>query len=387
MQILRNKDLYQKTVEMVNNMGSFAGIDFLCRIVTKPITFPGYLLIAAINFSSVCTVYSTYFFRDNFTDLAYCLTTLGIIIMVLMKVISIFTTHNYAHDIIKEVNAIIDRLEGDHEKSSKIQKGLQAFQLTFNMVKVSYFAAGLGMILFALMNFAFKKERVLITGFIVPFLSHEETPGYQINLLLQAVEDMIAVIFLITYDSFYIGHMFIACTHKLTMTHFCKDFDKLLNENDELVNAEDAVKCLKALLLEHQSHLRLMRNISDMVNTSNVVHFLSNMCVVILSIVVLVKILWIPGVALLGVTVGNLFLYSAIGTLYSVCAEIFQAEVYNCKWYVFPPKIQKALGFVLAMSQRPVQPSVGGYAPLDLRTFLKCLKTIYTITMMLLNAE
>uniref|UniRef100_A0A3F2ZED0 Odorant receptor n=1 Tax=Phlebotomus papatasi TaxID=29031 RepID=A0A3F2ZED0_PHLPP len=365
------KDLYQDTVKDINEFGSWAGVDFLLRDVTKPLSRLGSFMFFAVILGIISNIYSMYYFRDNWLDIAFALATFGIIFALLPKIYAVYTINHFAHEIIREINDIISRLVHCQEKCQEMKICLKGFQFIYKVIKIVNLGTAILMFVYTFAVVFYKKERILFVGYILPFLNSKEYPGFEINLFCHMFEAYFCTVIYTTADTFYFGHYFIACRHNFVMAHYVRDFNKLVNENDEITDYKKVDKCLVDLLNEHQSHLKLMSNLTDFTIKQNLCQIIGSMCSIIMNIFVLVKILWISGLAILLAVIAILFLYGAMGSYYLICAEAFQNEIYNCKWYSLPPRTQKALAYVLQMSQKPIQPSVGGFVALDLRVFMK----------------
>ncbi|GAB0098268.1 hypothetical protein DMENIID0001_139830 [Sergentomyia squamirostris] len=371
MENLDGKMLYQETLERINTAASFLGIDFILRDIGNPVSIRGYIMLSPIVLSLLCTAYTIIHFRDNLQDVAFGSVTLGVILIVLTKITVLFKLKKCAHAIIAEIKSILNRVKSDPVKSRKMFVGIKAFRITYNTFCIGYFGTVAIMLCLSIGVCIYEREKLLFLGFILPYFDHEQSPGYEINFLCHTIECVIGVGILAIFDGFVFGHMFIACMHYNILIDCCTDFNTLLTEDDELTDEKSAENCIMRLLTEHQSHIRMMRHLSDFATTHHLCLVLGDMIIIILTIFVLVENVWIPGVFLLLTTVVNLFLLSCVGTIYIIYAEMFQEAIYNCKWYCFPPKIQKALTFVLYMSQNPIQPSIGGFTGISMATFMK----------------
>uniref|UniRef100_A0A3F2ZE84 Uncharacterized protein n=1 Tax=Phlebotomus papatasi TaxID=29031 RepID=A0A3F2ZE84_PHLPP len=250
--IHKNRDLYENTVELVNKVGALAGVDFLLRNIKKPITFWGYTTWILIGFTTVCNLYSMFYFRDNWLHLAFILTTFGLLSAFAIKAYVVFKSPFYAHDIIAEVFKIIDRIGDEREKCEEMQKGLKRFDLIFRMIKTSYIVVSAVMFVFTFVISIYEKKKTLLVGYIVPFLNYEKFPGYEINIICNMLQAYISVIVFIAFDAFYFGHLFIACSHNLVMIHYVRDFNKFVNEDGEIVDEKELRSALLLLSLNNR---------------------------------------------------------------------------------------------------------------------------------------
>uniref|UniRef100_A0A3F2ZD77 Odorant receptor n=1 Tax=Lutzomyia longipalpis TaxID=7200 RepID=A0A3F2ZD77_LUTLO len=380
-----NKKLYQNTVENINKIGSYGGVDFLLRDISKPIAKMGYAFIFIILSSDLCIFYSIYNFQNDFESLAFLLTTSGVAFVLNQKMFVMFTMNNYVHRIIQEVNIILERTSKYPNQASMMHKGMIAFELIYKAISLAFSTAGVLMLTISLVISLYESKKYLVLGHIVPYFDHKTSPGYEINYFCHVIQIWLCVVVLVTFDFCFYGHVFIACSHKLSMIHILDEFDRITETTDATPNLEEIERCLKRLIVEHQSHVRLIRNLSDYTGMSNLAVVFASMSSIIFTIFALVEFFWIPGLAFVIVIVSQLLLFGTVGTMYIICVERFETAIYNCKWYLLPLRTQKALSYILMMSQSPIMITIGGYATVDLQAFLKCMKTCYSVTMMLLN--
>uniref|UniRef100_A0A7G3ASG6 Odorant receptor n=1 Tax=Lutzomyia longipalpis TaxID=7200 RepID=A0A7G3ASG6_LUTLO len=343
---------------------------FLLRDITKPITLMGYTMITVVLTADVCLFYSMYRFLNDFKDLAFLLTTSGIAIIVNQKMYVMYTMNHSVHRIIEEVNIILERTSKHPDQANEMHKGMKVFGLAYKVIYLSYRLTVILMLSSSMAASIYTNEKNLIIGHVVPYFDHKTTPGYEINYVFHLCQLYICLVIVLSFDICFYGHIFIACSHKLAMIHYFHELDRLTEESDDVSHNEEIEECLKGLITEHQSHVIFMTNLADFTSMSNFTVLSSSMCSIIFTIYVLIEFFWVPGFVFIVPLITQLMVFGAVGTVYVIYAELYEAAIYNCKWYALPPRAQKALAFILMMSQSPILVTVGGYAPLDLQAFV-----------------
>ncbi|XP_059608100.1 odorant receptor Or2-like [Phlebotomus argentipes] len=383
--VLKNQDIYLGILSEVDKIGRKLGLDYYLRDITKPMTISLYFNIFQDIVGILFTMISMYTSRDNPLEMIFAFSTIGVIFTISNKTLLAITMNYCVHQIIAETKNQFARLNVDAEKAEWQKNGLEYFQKVYKYLFWCYLGSPVFMFICTISASIYNNEKYLVLGYAIPFVDPQRSPGYEINFLFQASQCYVAVTTVIMFDVFYLGHMLIECHHFMAMIEYFHDLDRLANESGEVRDLEAADRILISVINEFQSHIRIMRLLDIFTSFHNLCAIAALMIALILTLFVLIKILWIPGIVLCVTMIFNLLFHTAIGTVYITFAERFEKAVYNCQWYNFPARIQRMFIILLALAQRPIQPSAGGFAAMDLRTFLQCMKTTYTVLMMLLN--
>ncbi|CRK97187.1 CLUMA_CG010584, isoform A [Clunio marinus] len=183
----------------------------------------------------------------------------------------------------------------------------------------------------------FIRQMVMMIRMQMPWTLPDEHPSHEINLFMMFSWQVVTLIVLVGYESFFYLVTF-HCVAKMSVC--CFDAMKIDGKTDE-------------------------KSISDLVNKH-------------LHVLELIEI---------SAKIFNPICFHQLFTTFGLLCEKFQESLYCSKWYeIESVKSKKKILFMLMMAQRRKEYSVLGVKPLNLQTYADVVKQAYTFLNILLGA-
>ncbi|XP_034102040.1 odorant receptor 67d-like [Drosophila albomicans] len=135
----------------------------------------------------------------------------------------------------------------------------------------------------------------------------------------------------------------------------------------------------------HQEYLRFIFRCNDLLSSIVSTQVSSAGVCIIMTIFVLMTSDWLGGYCFAIVLIPNLYIYCILGTFVENCSATIMYEVYNISFYNLKARHQRQVLFMLSKTQRTEMMQVLGVMPLDVSTALQVTKSIYSVTMVMIN--
>lgn len=123
----------------------------------------------------------------------------------------------------------------------------------------------------------------------------------------------------------------------------------------------------------------------DNFSMSDLYQFMTTVLTIVLCLYLIVLKRWIIGPFLILAGYFQLLSFCLVGTAVDTKNDMILEAIYNSLWYRLPFREQKKLCLMLMRSQRSPRLTIGKFAYLNVDTFMKTTKAIYTYFMMILE--
>lgn len=222
-----------------------------------------------------------------------------------------------------------------------------------------------------LLLYIFFDKRFSTLMVYMPFLDRESSPGFELNFLFMSY------MFYLTYHGLTTTATFVVAMTIMGMGHLSV-IQVMINELQQLlVTDPDPVKLerqIKAIVVEHQKHLRYTRLFEETFRGHALVDVLCSASMAVVCLLVLVKQLWVLGFVLIAIAVWHVFFICILGEFVQQSCTRFSDALFETDWYLLPPRLRKQWHLVLMMSQQPNLITLGGAWPSNLNTFQRVSK-------------
>ncbi|XP_061391929.1 odorant receptor 67d-like [Musca vetustissima] len=269
-----------------------------------------------------------------------------------------------------------------------LNKGLQ---LLANFMKLCAFInlmLVLGMSSFTfLYNLIFNVQETIVYAF-VPGLDIETTSGFWITSGMQVMFIAVGGFGLYSGDMAVLTPISQIPTFRGILQCKFREINDLLNDDYE-TERERTLKTLAALrgiLQFHQKYLIFLKTSREVTYWSVLAKVGTCFIGIVCALFCVLLGSWPAGYIYLLYCFVMMQVFCAMGTLVDITNEEFIQSCYSdVRWYELSVKEKKMLHIMLLMAQNTQGLSVGSIMPLSMNTGLQITKTIYSLTMLLLN--
>ncbi|XP_058127669.1 putative odorant receptor 83c [Anopheles ziemanni] len=228
-----------------------------------------------------------------------------------------------------------------------------------------------------LVRFLVTGEQVLPFGVVLPFVDSNSGLGYVLNYLYQ----LSCIVW--TGPGLVASH----CLALALVVNICIQYDILavkLADLDEVIlsHADDLVaRKLRDIIRDQQRVERFVGVIEATFRQLSGVEVLSLGLQVIITLFVMQISFWIPGLVMIPLFSGQLFIFCALGAAIQHKSESFAAGVYRLSWHELPRLEKQTFRIMLQRSQNSQKLTCSQISDINLNLFMS--QKFYSIFMML----
>ena len=213
-------------------------------------------------------------------------------------------------------------------------------------------------------------EKVIILTLYIPFVEVDSYYGYIVTICCQIIFIYLGVNGISAADMGFMTLVVHVTGFADILENAIKELDKQLvscNKNDQQIT-----KMVKDISKIHQDLLKYTKNLDRNYYVICFVQiFTSVSCLTITLFLITVERNWIPGYGFFLSTFFQLVQYCALGSIILVTNDKVIIAIYDSFWYRMNISEQKIFGIMLHKAQNPVELTVGGFAPLNIQTFVE----------------
>ncbi|XP_037822881.1 odorant receptor 67d-like [Lucilia sericata] len=285
-------------------------------------------------------------------------------------------------------NEILDMYETCELKSHAYTKWL-AYNLALikKLLLITFLIAlmtSVGVIIVPIYMLIFMNKRVDVLPFAWPFIDGSTDIGFYITLV-----GHISCVIFGGYGNFANDSwLFIFASHVTLMKNVLKckfdDLDEILKEFPK--DPKKSKEPLDDIFKWHQKYLIFCNTIRDTFFWVIFIQIGFEFLGIICTIVCMFLDIWPPAPVYLIYLYSLLISYCSLGNLVELSNDDVIEMIYNSCWYNLTVSEQKMILIMLRESQKSKGISIGGVAPLSMNTALQITKTVYTMTMMLMES-
>ncbi|XP_063706318.1 odorant receptor 67d-like [Culicoides brevitarsis] len=223
------------------------------------------------------------------------------------------------------------------------------------------------------------KMEVVIPIYI-PNMDYNSHPGFEIHVVAHTYLAFLAE----TGYSVFINSMIVV----LIMA--CAEADVIIQKEEKLhgmleKNSKDKKieKLLKEIYELHQDLLKLVDNIEHMWSIQQLTDHIIFGAQIILILYIVLQQFWLPGYLMIAAAMFIIFAIDLLGTLVEVKLDKLSIATYDVSWYLLSVKNQKDYNYFLQATQKTARLTLRSGPPLNLDTFVRFCKGIYSYLMVL----
>uniref|UniRef100_A0A3F2ZDG8 Odorant receptor n=1 Tax=Lutzomyia longipalpis TaxID=7200 RepID=A0A3F2ZDG8_LUTLO len=376
---------YVKLLTSMDNSVSMFGLQFLMKDKLWHFSARQVVGYVILSFYPFFIIYTVAMFSDDFVHIMYCLTTFAVFVSLGSRLYSFKFRWMKARELSDEFSVAFERMSKSPHIRRNFEEYLVFCEKFLQAVKWVLFGCGYSLLYSSIFIFLWTGEKLLPYEFYIPFFDHTTITGYLEIYAYQAIISKLSLDILVCSVQHFYCHIFLGIGHLKVLEQHFGDLNEVIVEESLQQDRQAIREILKKIVIEHQSHRKIMRSFNDFCSIQTLIGIICDMFTLIISIFLTMSTNWIQGIGIILGTCSDILASNFMGSLFVIGCESFEKIIYNCKWYCLSADLQTDLYIILHAAQHPVRPSIGGFMALELQTFLTCMKNVYTITMFLYN--
>lgn len=224
----------------------------------------------------------------------------------------------------------------------------------------------------------------IVGQLIIPGLDYRSHPGFEAHVALHGW----ATFVMTTGFSVFINSMVISLALGCAQVDIIMKKQGLLSElleKDEK-NDKKVGNSLREIYMLHQGMLELVDTIEQLWSIQQCSDHVIFAAQIILVLYILLQKIWLLGFFIISVAILIVFTIDLLGTIIEVKLDKLTIETYNIPWYLLSLKDKKDYYYFFGNTQKTARLTLRRGVPLNLDTFVRFCKGIYSYLMVLREA-
>ncbi|XP_062712603.1 odorant receptor 67d-like [Aedes albopictus] len=227
------------------------------------------------------------------------------------------------------------------------------------------------------------KERLLLLRIYIPFVDHTTPVGYAITTALHMLMIAYCVNGYLASDSVFVSTIFPIVGYTNALRNEIDNFNATLHEVEQ--NEDEIAEQLMHIVKLHQRIVQYEGQAVAFFKETNLIQ-INLQAGLLLALVFMGLILhYLPAMCTTLAILFELTLYCSLGTIITTKNNKMILDIYDIDWHLLPKSKQMLVLFMLHRAQNGRSLCVGNFAPMDMQTYVKILKTVYTFLAMLIT--
>nr|XP_019549091.2 putative odorant receptor 83c [Aedes albopictus] len=260
---------------------------------------------------------------------------------------------------------------------------MHKMHLACRLLLSAYITAILGFGLYPVYFYVMYGERSFAIDVLVPGIDPESQWGYFVTVFYQFFLLAIAMAGISAFDTTFL--IFVSNLAGLVdvFKNKLRELDSLLEQKK--VGLFEVEELVRDILKDHYEIVSYESDLDNRYIAVNLMQVGSSVACLSISLFLCYMTNYLPGYAFILGAVFQLLSYCLLGTIFSVKNDEVILAINGTKWYLLEKAQLKMVGFMLHRCQNPSNLTVGGFAPLNIETFVEIMKTIYQFFAMMIN--
>lgn len=381
----------QKKLETLTTLEALI---YLAKVCAKPISgdyftpnwtwkwnFHIFQVIGCCLLTAICYCWTGYENRHELTEFVFSACLIMVDILAMQRLIKFAKDQPKIYEKIEYLLVYTKRWETVEEAFPVLLWYFRLLRRVILGISVILVILGTLIISFPILYFLIFDEMVLTIQCFIPYINYTKHPGFEIHLVFH------------TWCSFccLIGINATTMIVLLLLVQNCIEIDVLKARlkvltgiiHNIVTQEEDVSNLVKDIFEEHQALNGFIDACEDLFS----IQYLSDHFVfgiqTCLALFICLRQFWLPGYLLTILGLVIIFTLHLLGTIIEVKLEKLTFDVYDVPWYLMSVKNQKMYWYFLGNTQNTTRFTVGGRVSLNLDTFVRFYKRIYSYLMVL----
>ncbi|XP_058447312.1 putative odorant receptor 71a [Malaya genurostris] len=327
--------------------------------------------------------YTLWVKRSDWQGIAEVLLVLLLVVQGTNKIWVGFVHKSRYCQLFKDTAEIYAHFDADERNRPILKRTVDMLAFSLRAMVILYITAGVMMVLFVVLVTLITGEKFFCFTLFIPFVDHTTTVGYMIT---SGIHMILVVLWLNGYlasDTNFMANVMPIIGYSNSFRNEITNFNIFLKYQikDEKQIAEKLVHICQL----HQMIVKYEINAIEHFKSGNVIQIGFQACTILATVFMGYIYQYLQGIAMMVAVLFELTQFCALGTIITAKNEQMCRDIYDIDWHLLKKPQQHIVAFMLHQSQIPKDLTAGGFAPLNMTTYVQVLKTIYTFFTMLIT--
>ncbi|XP_001846629.2 odorant receptor 67d [Culex quinquefasciatus] len=374
-------EMFEYNLLFVRRLVDFVGLDFMIENYKFNWRTGSAVFFCVTVFG--LSLYNTAFYYPDMYKICEVSIPLSICLQSVTKLYYGYRHRHFYLETYDRIRQLHLKHQNHEENNAKLLLLIERIHVLSKLMTLLYTCGGLSYLAYPVLMHFMYQERVLALALRIPFVDADSTTGYIITNLYHVILIIVGCAGISAADiviTLMVGSLvgFVD-----VFTSDMNDLDRMLDSgdrNEEIIRDE-----VKSICGQHQHIIEYESDLDERYIVICFVQVFTSISGVVVALFLVYMIQFIPGYMLVLASFVQLLQLCLLGTVLTVKNEQITETTYNLRWYLLRKSEQKCILQMLHKSQSFVEMTVGGFAPLNLETFVSIMNRIYTYFMMLIQ--
>ncbi|KAL9693326.1 hypothetical protein quinque_012611 [Culex quinquefasciatus] len=357
----KSYQMYDYNLLFIRWMADFSGVDMMVdnyRFNYRTAICIGTTLMGAIN-----SMYSFGFYYPNLNKICEVIVIFGILIQGVPKLYFGYIHREFYKLQYGRLRTLHYKYRNHEKLNANLLLLMERIHVLSKLLAIVFIFGGLGYSIYPIYMYWAHNERVLMIAMRLLWIDADSYTGYIVTSAVQMVMIVITCTGLSAADTVILLFVANLIAYVDVFTNELDELNAMLNE--EIRDETKIKQQVRTICTQHQDIIEYESDLDEryiVISFGQVIGAVTSMSV---SIFLVYMDNFIPG--------------------YPIVNEEIVDAIYSTNWYLLPEPERRCFALMLHKSQNFTEMTIGGFAPLNLETFVAIMNRIYSYFMMLIS--
>ncbi|KAL1399234.1 hypothetical protein pipiens_002234 [Culex pipiens pipiens] len=377
----RSYEMHDYNLLFIRWLADFCGVDVLYE--RYRFSYKTAMCVCCAFFGAVFTIYSFFYYYPDIYKMCEVFALFGIVLQGSPKLYFAYYHQRFYRLQCERLRNLHYKYRNHEKLHAKLLLLTNRIHILTKLLALVFVFGALGYTLYPLYMYFAHGELVLIDAMRLPWIDADTYNGYVVTTIVQIVMLYVGCLGMAAADTIIL--LFVA-----NLIAYVYVFKNDLEELNTMVNAEDRNeqqirRKVRIICSQHQDIIEYESDLDERYIVICFTQIIGSVSSLSGYLFLVYMVNFIPGYGLILATICQLLEFCLLGTVLTVKNEEIIQAIYNAHWYRLQRPELACFALMLHKSQNFIEMTVGGFAPLNLETFVAIMNRIYTYFMMLIS--
>lgn len=340
----------------------------------------------SLCFAVTICVFQTVGMYNNRNNLLHFLYIACILPFGVMGIARLFLSHSYHRKFFKlstNLEMFIETREHDKQMFPILLWYSRGIKMIVYVTIVFFIIGGVLIIVSPVIIYTISGEMDMILQILIPGVDHHSHPGFEIHLVVVTFAVFTSIGGFSAFIYVMIMILAYSCGRVDILIEKENHVSELIQTNDKHEKETEVYEHLREIYKLHQELLMLIDGFEDLWSLQQLSDHLLFGCQIVITLYICTQEIYLTGYFIIVSGIFVIFMLDLLGTIIEVKLDKLSAETYNIPWYLLSEKHKRDFIYFLANTQKTVRLTLRNSIPLNLDTFVRFCKGIYSYLMVL----
>ncbi|XP_058823335.1 uncharacterized protein LOC131684451 [Topomyia yanbarensis] len=278
---------------------------------------------------------------------------------------------------------IYENFDADERNRPILKDTVDKLALALKGMVLLYGTAGSLMMILVVLVSVVTGEKFYFLTLYIPSVDYTTTLGFVITTCMHMILISYWLNGYLASDTTFMSNIMPIIGYANSFRNEIINFNQMLQVPDR--NEKEIAAKLVHICQLHQLIVTYEENAIQHFKSGNLIQVGLQACTILGTVFMFYIYRYLPALSMMVAVLFELTQFCALGTIVTAKNDQMLIDIYEINWHLLKKPQQQIVAFMLFKSQNAKDLTAGGFAPLNMVTYVQVLKTIYTFLAMLLT--